>query len=76
MFYINEISTLWQWCKTRLYDFFAMKLLPFIKYQSPTLFSVTQHHEKRWDPPTFMRDVIIEEPHNCNKNYSLQFGFP
>ena len=32
--------------------FFTVTLQPFMKYNSYPLFSVTQHHEKRWDPPT------------------------
>ena len=32
--------------------FFILTLRPFMKYHSPPLFSVTQHHERRWDPPT------------------------
>ena len=54
MFYTNEIPISSQWYKKRLYDFFTLTLQRdvFIKYHAPPLFSVMQHHEKRWDPPT------------------------
>ena len=38
--------------KKDFYDFFTVPLQLFIKYHSSPLFSVTQHHGKRWEPPT------------------------
>ena len=32
------------------------------------MFSVTHDREKRWDPPTPMRYVIIEQLHNVDEN--------
>ena len=45
MFCINEIPISLQQDKKRFYDFFRVKLQPFMKYRSPSLFSVTQQHE-------------------------------
>ena len=36
----------------RLNDFFCRDVLLFMRYRSPSLFSVTQYHEKHWGPPT------------------------
>ena len=52
MFYINEIPILSQYYKKGSMSFFTVTLWPFIKYDSSPLFSVAQHHQKRWDPPT------------------------
>ena len=46
--------------KQGLWFFFTVTLRPFMKYHLHSLFSITQHHKKRWDPPT-MCDVIIEQ---------------
>ena len=51
MFYINEIPTRHNSTKKGFMIFFSVTLRPFIKYHSHPLFSVTQHHEKHWDPP-------------------------
>ena len=53
MFYINEIPISSHSTKKRLFEFFTVTLRSLIKYDSLFLFSVTQHHEKRWDPPTY-----------------------
>ena len=55
MFCINEIPISLQQDKKRFYDFFRVKLQPFMKYHSPSLFSVTQQHEidHTWPSLTF-----------------------
>ena len=71
MFYINivyEIPISSQWYKKTLFDVFDRDVTTFYEVPLTPLFSVTQHHEKRWDhttrppPPPSMRDVIIELP--------------
>ena len=76
MFYINKIPISSQYYKKRLYDyFFTMTLWSFMKYHSPSLFSVTQHHEKnsymvnfsiivsflvnKWSAIVFALDIFI-----------------
>ena len=62
IFHSNEIPISSQLYKKRLYDFFNHGVTAFHECHSPTLFSVMQHPEKRWDSPTPLRDVIIEQP--------------
>ena len=38
--------------KKMLYDFFYRDATAFHEVSLTPLVSVTQHHEKRWDPPT------------------------
>ena len=42
-------------------NFFSVTSRSLMKYHSPPLFSITQHHEKLWDTPTPMCDVIVEQ---------------
>ena len=52
MFYINEILISSQKYKKRLYDFFYRDVKGSHQVPRTPLFSVTQHHKKRWDTPT------------------------
>ena len=52
MFCINEIPISSQLYKKRLYDFFYRDVTAFHQVPLTLMFSVTQHHEKHWDPPT------------------------
>ena len=53
MFYINEIPISSQWYKKGFMIFFYCDVTAFHQVPlTPSLFSVTQHHEKRWDPST------------------------
>ena len=47
--------------KYNFFSFFTVTLRVFIKYQSTSFFPVTQHHEKPWDSPTPICDVIVEQ---------------
>ena len=51
MFYINAVPISSQLYRKRLYDFFYRDFTAFHELPFNTLFSVTQHHEKRWYPP-------------------------
>ena len=55
MFYINivyEIPISSQWYKKTLFDVFDRDVTTFYEVPLTPLFSVTQHHEKRWDQTT------------------------
>ena len=51
MFYIKNISISSQQSKKRLNNFFYRDITVFYEVPLTPLFSVTQHHEKLWDPP-------------------------
>ena len=70
MFYINEITVSLEWHKTGFMIFFLLwhfGLSWSTIHVPPSLLPITQHHEKRCDHPTPMRDIIFEQTLNVHQ---------